>query len=105
MTPQTPPTQDLAQVKTKIQSLLGREVAVEPVQGNKFACVYIDYNLRNALRLVADSEDLAYRNLLSYLEEDKNQGDSTDGRNAQPAPPRTDPPQAQGPSQPEQSEY
>lgn len=57
----------LNEVKSRLQTLLGREVEVEPARDGQFAAVYIDYNFRGAHHLLADSEDLAYRKLLAYL--------------------------------------
>ena len=65
----------LAEMKTRLQTLLGREVTVEAVKNGKFAAVYIDYNLRNPSRLVAETEELAYRALLDYLESKETQTD------------------------------
>jgi hypothetical protein len=52
--------------KEQVEKILGRPVAVEQTKTGKWICQYVDFSMR-PLSLVADTEELAYENLLTYL--------------------------------------
>lgn len=61
---------DLAQVKQKLQQLLGREPEVEVTTRGAYICQFLDIRM-SPKKLVSDTEEGAFRNLLAYLESRK----------------------------------
>lgn len=59
--------ESLEQVIQALKARLAREPEVEPTVNGKFICKFVDFNNPNPSSLVGDTEEIAYRLLLSYL--------------------------------------
>lgn len=65
----------LDQVKQELKQRLNREVEVEKTLKGQYICQFIDYNAPMS-KLVGDTEELAYRALLTYLQSKEIQNDA-----------------------------
>lgn len=64
----TQPLLSLPELKEAVAKLAGREVQAVQTRNGTYACEYIDFNLPTAQHLMGDTEELAYQNLLKYLQ-------------------------------------
>jgi len=64
----------LDKTKAAIKSFLGRDVGIEKTRFGKFICKFVDYDNPHPANLVGETEELAYQNLLTYLQERAGKG-------------------------------
>jgi hypothetical protein len=62
------PFLSLPQLKLEVNRLAQREVGVEETLHGKFICKFVDFSNPHPSQLLGDTEEIAYSNLLSYLQ-------------------------------------
>lgn len=56
------------EAKTKVDTLLGRDVGVEKTINGAYICKFVDFNNPHPTALVGETEEIAYQKLLEYLQ-------------------------------------
>jgi hypothetical protein len=65
----------IEQTKSELHKILKRDVLVEQTKTGKWICQYVEYGM-SPMKLVGDTQEAAYENLLAYLITKSSTGDT-----------------------------